>query len=79
MDYQRVTEQQALEMLQVWSVAGRDLPSLVKLQPANNRMLITLLPGYYDNEWYQFGDAYSCYTEAFSSLGGLLDKMRPTS
>ncbi|KKO45764.1 hypothetical protein WG68_08595 [Arsukibacterium ikkense] len=79
MDYQRVTERQALEMLKLWSVAGRDLSSLVKLQPANNRQLVALLPGYLDNEWYQFGEAYSCYTEAFSSLGGLLDKMRLTS
>lgn len=75
MDYQKVTEQQAIEMLRVWSRIGRDLASVAKLQADNNQKLITvILPGYCDNEWYQVGDNYSCYTEAFSNLGGLLDK-----
>lgn len=74
MVYQKVTEQQAIEMLHVWICAGRDLATLAKLHADNNRKLITvILPGYCDNEWYQVGEDYSCYTEAFSKLGSLLD------
>lgn len=47
MDNQRVTEQEAVAMLQVWSGLCRDLPSLAKLQLDNSKKLIVLmLPGY---------------------------------
>lgn len=80
MDNQRVTEQQAVAMLKVWSTLGRDLPSLAKLQPDTSKKLIVLmLPGYRCNQWYQVGDAYNCYKDALTSLGTLIDKSRTAS
>ncbi|SEI13113.1 hypothetical protein SAMN05660691_04044 [Rheinheimera pacifica] len=77
MDNQRVTEQQAVAMLQVWNSLGRDLAALARLHPDNSKKLIVLmLPGYRCNQWYQVGDGYSCYTEALTSLGCLIDKTR---
>lgn len=77
MDTQRVTEQQAVAMLRVWDGLGRNLPSLAKLQTDNNKnRIVLMLPGYRCNQWYQVGDGYSCYTEALTSLGCLIDKTR---
>jgi hypothetical protein len=74
MGNQRVTEQQAVAMLKVWSVYGRDLPSLARLQSDNDkRRILLMLPEYRCNQWYQVGEPYSCYTEALNSLGRLID------
>lgn len=80
MDYRTITEQKAIEMLKVWSYAGRDLASLVKLHTDNSKKIITIvLPDYCDNEWYQIGKTYSCYKEALGSFGYLLDKIRTSA
>lgn len=79
MDNQRITEQQAVQLLQQWNGIGRDLPSLAKLTPASdNQAILLLLPGYLCNKWYQVGETYSCYTEALTRLGTLIDRSRTT-
>ncbi|MFN3899337.1 MAG: hypothetical protein ACK4ML_03100 [Alishewanella aestuarii] len=77
MDNQRVTEQQAVQLLQQWDGIGRDLPSLAKLSPVKEQQaILLLLPGYLCNQWYQVGETYSCYTEALTCLGTLIDRSR---
>ncbi|MDP2716941.1 MULTISPECIES: hypothetical protein [Chromatiaceae] len=77
MDNHRVTEQQAVQILQEWNGIGRDLPSLAKLNPSNDKQtILLLLPGYLCNQWYQVGETYSCYAEALTCLGTLIDKSR---
>ena len=79
MDNQRVTEQQAVQLLQQWNGIGRDLPSLAKLtQSSDKQAILLLLPGYLCNKWYQVGETYSCYTEALTCLGTLIDRSRTT-
>ncbi|WP_460856889.1 hypothetical protein [Rheinheimera gaetbuli] len=79
MDNQRVTEQQAVQLLQQWNGVGHDLPSLAKLKPASNKQAILLfLPGYLCNQWYQVGETYSSYREALTCLGTLIDKSQST-
>lgn len=77
MENQRVSEQQAVQLLRQWDVIGHDLPSLAKLAPASDkRTIFLLLPGYLCNQWYQVGETYSCYAEALSFLGALIDRSR---
>lgn len=77
MDNQRVTEQQAVQLLQQWDGIGRDLPSLAKLSPVKDQQaILLLLPGYLCNQWYQVGETYSCYKEALTCLGTLIDRSR---
>ena len=77
MENQRVSEQQAVQLLRQWDVIGHDLPSLAKLTPtSDNRTIFLLLPGYLCNQWYQVGETYGCYAEAPSFLGALIDKSR---
>lgn len=80
MDNQRVTEQQAVQLLQQWNGIGRDLPSLAKLKPASDKQaILLLLPGYLCNQWYQVGETYSSYREALTCLGSLIDRSQTTS
>ena len=78
MENQRISEQQAVQLLRQWDVIGHDLPSLAKLTLASGKgQIFLLLPGYLCNQWYQVGDTYSCYAEAVCHLGTLIDKSKP--
>lgn len=77
MEYSSVSKQQAVAMLRVWRHAGHDLPSLAKVSPVNEgQSIIVLIPGYRCNNWYQVGNIYTAYQEAFASIGALLDEAR---
>ena len=77
MENQRVSEQQAVQLLRQWDVIGHDLPSLAKLTLTSGKGgIFLLLPGYLCNQWYQVGETYSCYADALSFLGTLIDRSR---
>ena len=75
MEHSSVSNQQAVAMLRVWKDAGHDLPSLAKVSSAKEgQSIIVLIPGYRCNNWYQVGNPYTAYQEAFASIGALLDE-----
>lgn len=75
MEHSSVSKQQAIAMLHVWKNAGHDLPSLAKVSLAKEgQSIIVLIPGYRCNNWYQVGNPYAAYQEAFASIGALLDE-----
>lgn len=76
MDNQRVTEQQAVQILRRWNGIGHDLPSLAKFKSDDSHAVHLLLPDYICNEWYQVGENYCCYKDALTYFGSLIDKSR---